>query len=326
MKAVSQFVSKQWFPLMVLVAVVAGITVPSAAVLGFDGWTNTIVVLILFLGIGFTLPSESILAGIRQWRLHVAVQTTVFLVFPLGMTLGVSLFEFDPGVRIGLLALAVLPTTVSSCTVFTQTNGGNVVGTMFNAALANAVGVFLSPLLLSWLLRGGVGGLSPEEVRSVFVSLAWKMFLPIILGQIARYFFADQAKAWKKRIGKLSNLLIVLLVLLAVARSSETLVASLSTMAVPFVFLVGFHALTLLYLRPLGDVLGLPAADRVSLFFAGPQKTLALGVPLLTSYFSSRPELLGAALVPILFFHPMQLLTAGLISSSRLFNFWRTRS
>jgi predicted Na+-dependent transporter len=58
--------------------------------------------------------------------------------------------------------------------------------------------------------------------------------------------------------------------------------------------------------------------DRVSVLYAAPQKTLAMGVPLLSLYFSGNLELLGVAILPLLFYHPFQLLTAGVIKGSPL--------
>ena len=49
-----------------------------------------------------------------------------------------------------------------------------------------------------------------------------------------------------------------------------------------------------------------------------PQKTLAVGIPLLSTYFAHDPELLAVAILPLLFYHPWQLMIAGFIKSSRL--------
>ena len=38
-----------------------------------------------------------------------------------------------------------------------------------------------------------------------------------------------------------------------------------------------------------------------------------MGVPLLGIYFARNPEMLGLAVLPILFYHPFQLLVAGVI-------------
>ena len=59
-----------------------------------------------------------------------------------------------------------------------------------------------------------------------------------------------------------------------------------------------------------GDGCG-PAGRGATAVFVAPQKTLAMGVPLLSTYFAAQPEVLGIAMIPLLFYHPWQLLTAG---------------
>ena len=47
--------------------------------------------------------------------------------------------------------------------------------------------------------------------------------------------------------------------------------------------------------------------------FVAPQKTLALGAPLLTTYFASEPDVLGLALLPLIMYHLWQLAVAGFL-------------
>ena len=58
----------------------------------------------------------------------------------------------------------------------------------------------------------------------------------------------------------------------------------------------------------------MPREDRVALLYVAPQKTLALGVPLLSIYFADQ-DLLGVVLLPLVFYHPFQILVAGLLRS-----------
>ena len=51
--------------------------------------------------------------------------------------------------------------------------------------------------------------------------------------------------------------------------------------------------------------------------YAAPQKTLAVGVPLISTYFASNPEIIGLALLPLVFYHAWQLLVAGVVKSTR---------
>jgi predicted Na+-dependent transporter len=52
--------------------------------------------------------------------------------------------------------------------------------------------------------------------------------------------------------------------------------------------------------------------DVITAVFAGSQKTIAMGIPLIVAYLAGQPEVLGIAVLPIVFYHPWQLLTCGI--------------
>ena len=60
-------------------------------------------------------------------------------------------------------------------------------------------------------------------------------------------------------------------------------------------------------------LLRFPPENIISILFAAPQKTLAMGVPLLSTFFADSPEILGIALLPLIFYHPWQLLMSGFL-------------
>ena len=80
-----------------------------------------------------------------------------------------------------------------------------------------------------------------------------------------------------------------------------------------FAFLAVSHVLLLFAARGGARLLKFAPEDRVAAMFLGAQKTLALGVPMIAIYFSGQPELLATAPLPIIFYHPFQLLVAGVI-------------
>lgn len=317
-----RFLRRNWFPLGILVAVAGGILLARLGVrlgAGVQTTTNRVLVVGLFLLVGLTLPTESIAAGLREWKLHVYLQTFIFLVCPSVFALAALLVRgsMDGLVAVGFYALGCLPTTVSSCIVFTQASDGNVVGSTFNAAVANVVGVVLSPLILG-LFLGGIGRALPaEEVLAVIRSLALTMVLPMLAGQIGRRFVGGFALRYKAGLGVLMNLLMLGVVFLALlaAASRETFVRSMGQMIGPF----GLLAATNLGLTALvyggARLLGLSRESTISALYVAPQKTLAMGAPLLATYFAGSPQVLAAALLPLLFYHPWQLVAAGVIRS-----------
>ena len=90
-------------------------------------------------------------------------------------------------------------------------------------------------------------------------------------------------------------------------------------MIFPFVYLAASHVLLVYITYRGGRLLGFDRQDQISIMYTAPQKTLAMGAPLLTMYFSNNPEILGIVLLPIIFYHSWELLFGGIIKSVRLF-------
>ena len=215
----------------------------------------------------------------------------------------------------GIYALAVLPTTVSSCIVFTQLARGNVVATIFNASLANVAGVFLSPLLLSLLLQQSGRALPSDELVRVLSSLALRMLLPVALGQVARAVLREWAQRHGKKIGVFMNAAILAIIWFSFSRPARdpAFAASLLRLWPLFVYLAVSHLLLLGAAWGGGRALRLDKANTYTVLFVAPQKTLAMGAPLLTTYFATMPDLLGVALLPLIMYHLWQLTVAGFL-------------
>lgn len=315
------FVKKNWFLIGLLLVILIGLNFPGIA-LGLDekGMASYSITVLLFLITGFTLPTETIRHGMANIRLHLYIQSFIFIVMPLYFYGTSQLFKHVSGGALvyGLLALAVLPTTISTCVVFTQSSGGDTVAALFNSAFANMIGIVLSPFLLSFFLQGTSTSLSGAEMKAVFTGLFWKMVIPILIGQGLRAIMGQISHSLKRKLSICSSSLILCMVLLTFSgvASDETFLASLtSAMFLPFAFLAVSHLLMVL-LAYLGAVLfHFPIEEKITILFVAPQKTMALGVPLLSVYFANNPSLLGFALLPLLFYHPWQLMVAGVLRS-----------
>ncbi len=314
------FIRRNWFLLGLLAAVSFGFATPGFGnTLNPDGQTTRAVVVVLFLIAGFILPSERIRSGLAQYKLHVFLQLFIFVFIPAYFWLTARFFTgyLDGLLVYGMFALAVLPTTVSTCVVFTQTTGGNTVGALFNSALSNVVGIFLSPLLLSLFLAGSPAALPAENILGTLQSLVLTMFVPVAIGQGLHLRFRETAQRIRKKLSEASSALILFIVYVTISGISDNLefLDMLPALPVPFLFLAVTHLFFVAVAYFGAQALGLPRNDRISAMFVGPEKTMAMGVPLLTVYFTGRPDLLAIALLPLLFYHPFQLLTGGIIRS-----------
>lgn len=114
-----------------------------------------------------------------------------------------------------------------------------------------------------------------------------------------------------------SRLLILLIIYFTIAKAaaSPLFLQTLSTMALPFVYLAGSHLVLLLLAYAGARALRFTPENIVSVVFTAPQKTIAMGVPLLTTYFAADADLLGVAILPLIFYHSWQLIIAGFIRS-----------
>jgi sodium/bile acid cotransporter 7 len=315
------FLRRHWFLFALLASLALGFLFPQAdAVLNPRNLTRTGLIVALFIIMGLTLPSESIRAGLADWRLHLYLQGFLFLLTPAYFLLTTLPFRasLNPDLLAGVLALSCLPTTIASCIIFTQLAGGNVTGTMFNAAASNILGVFLSPLLLSLLLRGAGRLIPASQLAGVLRDLAVQILVPIAAGQLLRRLLQPAVERRRAALAVLANILLLGVILLTFVRSAGTpgFLAQLRGALGLFLYLAVSH-LILVALAYFGArALRFAPANVISAVFAAPQKTLALGVPLLATFFARSPEALGLVMLPVLFYHPWQLLVAGLLRSA----------
>ncbi|MBI2511812.1 MAG: bile acid:sodium symporter [Opitutae bacterium] len=280
--------------------------------------TNLGVALILFLQ-GWSLPFEKVREGAANWRLHVIVQAFTFGVFPLvGLGLNAVMPALWPSmptaIRDGFLYLCVLPSTVSSSVVFTSVARGNTTGALFNAALSNVLGVLLTPLLVQLLMRttGQTAPIGPLLLKITALTLA-----PFALGALARTRAAAWIDARKKWVTRLSNGAILFMVYAAFCDSVQDRVWQRYGAAVTFETLalaVGLFAFMSVLIGSSCRALRLSREDFIAGYFCAVKKTLAMGVPLAVLIFGARADL-SLILLPIMFYHPIQLLVNGVLAN-----------
>ena len=312
------FLARNWFIVSLPLAIALAWLVPDAGATG--GWlrsevTTKLGVALIFLFQGLTLPSSALKEGAGQWRLHLLVQTFTFLLFPLiGMALDAAVGrQLPPDLRLGFLFLCVLPSTVSMSVVLTGLAGGNAVGAIFNAALSNIIGVFITPIWVGWLMKSG--GQS-QPLGGVMKEIVMLLLLPLALGQIIRVFATSWADRNKKRLGNAASGLILFLVFAAFCnsvkarfwsqQSTGVLLAALAGVVLVFIIAVAL-------IEGLSRLIKLNRADRITATFCAPQKTIASGIPLAKAIFGAHPGL-GLILLPILFYHPLQLIVCGMMA------------
>src|SRR3546814_5343356 len=123
----------------------------------FEGATTAAIVLLFFRHVA-KWSREAVIGGLSVWRLHLAVFASTYVLFPV---LGVALtllpgVLLDPEIKMGMMFLCILPSTVQSSIAFTSMGRGNVPAAVCSASLSNIAGVFIAPLLAGLFIHSGM--------------------------------------------------------------------------------------------------------------------------------------------------------------------------
>jgi sodium/bile acid cotransporter 7 len=297
------------FILMLIGTVVlASVLPPRGVVATVAGAAADIGIVLLFFLHGARLSREAIRAGASNWRLHLAVLAVTFVVFPV-LGLGLSWIMTGP-VAAGILFLTLLPSTVQSSIAFTAIARGNVAAAVCSASFSNLAGIFVTPLLVAWLM-GAAGSISLGSIEAIVLQL----LVPFVAGHLLRPWIGAWVARRKALLTVVDRGSILLVVYSAFgAAVVEGLWHRLSPGDLALVALVCcvLLALVLLATWGLGSLLGLSREDAIVLQFCGSKKSLASGVPMAGVLFA--PAQVGVILLPVMLFHQIQLIACAVIA------------
>ncbi len=276
-------------------------------------FVSSAAVFLLFFIYGLRLSRREVLAGLGNHRLLVPLTLWVFaamaaagwLLWQAGITF------LPPALALGFLFLGALPSTVQSATAYSSLAGGNVASSVVAAALVNILGVFISAPLFS-LLAGGAGA---EFHGAALVKVVTMLLLPFVMGQALQGLTRTWVAGHRQLITVMDRTTIGIAVYVAFSGAVEQGIWSRVDLTAWAGLLLGCALLLLVGYGGswlLGGVLKLPRGDRISLLFAGAQKSVAMGAPLATVLFP--PALAGIVLLPLLVYHLAQMLVAAPIA------------
>lgn len=310
---------QQGFTLLLFGAVALAVWGPVPVEFIESGWAERMaalaVALVFFLQ-GLSLPLRQMLAGALPIRLHLFVLAWNFILFPAmaALLMGSLQVFLGPELSLGLWMLAILPTTIASATALTVAAKGGVGQAIFASVFSNLLAIFLVPLLaVAYLAKSSGAELS---LLPVFIKLTWIVLLPLVAGQCLRRGFRRFCIGLTQRTRQLPQLAILYIVYLSMAQTVSSAVLEALT---PARLVSAVFAVALLLGMASWAVwrssrwLKLHHGERISAFFTASQKSIATGLPLLTTIFASMPVDTGLILVPLLLYHPLQLLLGGIL-------------
>jgi sodium/bile acid cotransporter 7 len=264
----------------------------------------------LFFLQGARLSRDAIVAGMTNWRLHIAIASTTFALFPI---LGTVLTALAPHALnrtlvMGVLFLCALPSTVQSSIALTSIAQGNVAGAVCAATASSLIGLLVTPVLFGLMTHVHGGGIDLSGMWMVFAEL----LLPFIAGHLLRPWVGAWAARNRSVLAVTDRGSILLVVYTAFSAAVVHGIwhhlppAMLGVMALVVAALL---AAGLLIARAGARACGFDHADEVAMVFCGSQKSLVSGIPIASVLFSG--PTLGLIVLPIMIYHPLQLVVCA---------------
>ena len=274
--------------------------------IGARGGPDAVIVLI-FLFSGCMLDPRQVRAGLQDTQATLCTLAIIFLISPMAAAL-LSHLPMQTGVLIGLLLVAVMPSTLSSGVVMSGAAGGSMAHALFVTVLANILAVFVIPVSLSLLLAlvGDSTSVVIDKWRIMF-KLGGYVLLPLAAGMVFRRMTGERVQRHQALLQLFNQLLVLSIVWMGLSQTRQAIISGGSSLvAIVFVAFL-FHAILLAAAALLVRTFKLGRGRRESLIFIGTQKTLPLSIILQVSLFPS----LGLALVFCVVHHVLHLIMDG---------------
>lgn len=270
---------------------------------------------VIFFFYGLKLSPEKLKTGLSNWRLHLLIQTTTFILFPT-FVLASSFLLNEPDYRllwIGTFYLAALPSTVSSSVVMVSIAGGNLPAAIFNASISSIIGIFVTPIWMSFFIDETGGS---AELLDVIINLCLQILAPVILGILLHHKWGSVVENYKNELRYFDQSIILLIVYTAFCESFYgnmfsthplTEILILAFIMISF-FLVMF---TLMYM--LSSLFRFNREDTITVLFCGSKKSLVQGAVMGRVLFPN-PISFGLILLPLMLYHALQLIAGSIIA------------
>ncbi|MDR3152963.1 MAG: bile acid:sodium symporter [Deltaproteobacteria bacterium] len=274
---------------------------------------SKLVVAALFFLHGAKLSRQALWGGLTAVRVHLAILAATFVMFPLLGLAAAPLAEkaLGPEMTLGILFLAALPSTVQSSIAFTSIARGSVAVAVCAASASSILGVALTPLLVHLTVHVPAASAGLGAVRE----LALQLVLPFAAGQALRPAVKGLLARHGGVLGFTDRLSVVFIVFVSFSRANvEGLWQGVSpAQLLPLaLFCLAILAAALLLTHLGGVILGFSPEDRTAVLFCGSKKSLMAGVPMAGVLFS--PAMAGVAILPLMFFHQLQLVACAQIA------------
>ncbi|MFC5270106.1 bile acid:sodium symporter family protein [Adhaeribacter terreus] len=269
----------------------------------------------IFFFYGLRQEPEKLKAGLSNWKLHLLIHFTTFLLFPLLALLGKTLFETPDSevLWLGIFFQATLPSTVSSAVVMVSIAGGNIPAAIFNASISSMIGVFITPVWMGLFLNSASESF---DLSQVFIKLIIQVIIPVFLGILLHRKLGKIAEKYRKQMRYFDQTIILMIVYTSFSESfSRNMFAGFKIWDVILLSLglIGFFVLVLFIVNLISKALHFNREDKITAMFCGSKKSLVHGTVMAKVLFVNSVNT-GIILLPVMLYHTLQMVVASILA------------
>lgn len=265
---------------------------------------------VIFFLYGLRLNVRTLVKSLSNWRLHLLVQSTTFLIFPVIALIGQKTVGDNSSIWQGILYLSIMPSTVSSAVVLVSLSNGNVPAAIFNSSFSSIAGVVIAPLLINLIL------VTPEieiDSTTILLKLVVQILIPLLIGICLNTYFGKLAIKYKGFTRYFDQLVILSIVYYSFAQSFHiNQFKGFNVIDIILLVLILFILFSLvnlsIYLIARSSRMG--KDDLITALFCGSTKSLVHGSTIGRIIFAGTASA-GVMLLPILIYHSLQLFISG---------------
>lgn len=279
---------------------------------------SSIGISLIFFFYGLSMSTQAIKNGLKNWRLHVVVQGSTFLLFPLVILMFYPLVkgsEFEL-TWLSFLFLAALPSTVSSSVVMVSMAKGNLPAAIFNASISGILGILFTPL---WIMPFIQQTDIVFDFSSIYLQLITEIVVPLILGLLLRRFWSAWALRQKRNLDIFDKFVILLIIYKSFVQSFEdNIFNNLSVWDMTIMVVLTLLLFFVIYNLTgwLGRILNFNRADQITNQFCGTKKSLVHGTVFSEALFG-QTSIVGILILPLMFYHAFQILIVSVIATKK---------
>ncbi len=205
-----------------------------------------------------------------------------FLVVPfIAFAIGKAFLGFDPMLMVGLLLIALIPTSGMTAS-WTGLAGGKVQTALVMMAINLLISIVMIPIYMNLLL----GTVIDTPTTAIIISLVKVILIPMILGNITRRLIIKQYSAAKLKelkpiFGGVSSLGVLAIVFVAISLKSKTILSNFTLVGQILVPLVLFYVVVFM-VSFLATKLVPERAEKIPFIYSVTLRnlTIALGISL----------------------------------------------